>query len=363
MLRLGALGALAFSVAALLQYTLPTPTFCAPGGGCDAVRRWASLPVAGMQLAELLPLLGVMGFTTLFVGSLVPQRAAARVIGALAVLGGAIAAVLIALQATTIGAWCWLCVGVDVSALVAGGAGVALLARSRHADPSGPTHLRSPAWAAAILAVGAPLAWALALPDPELPVAVQRLYRPGALNVVELVDFECPYCRALHPVVKRALADAGGEQNLVRVIVPLAFHPHARDAGHAYYCAERMGQREPMADRLFAAELSRSGLLAEARALDLDAAEFEACLDDPTTAARLAADERLALEAGNQGLPTTYIGSRTLLGFHPQRGEAQVREAVVAAREGEGSRTRVWPAALVVLAAAAAYLWGRRRAA
>jgi protein-disulfide isomerase/uncharacterized membrane protein len=360
-LRLASLSALAFSTATLLEYALPTPTFCAAGGGCAAVREWASTPIAGIRLASVLPITGVMAYTTLFVGSLVAQRTAVRVIGALAVLGGVGAAALVALQAASIGAFCWLCVGVDSSALVAAGAGVVLLMRASQADPKAPARLRSPYWTGVVLAVFGPLAFAVMLPDPDVPPPVQRLYRRGAVNVVEMVDFECPYCRALHPVVKAALAEHGGDDvNLVRVIVPLSFHVHARGAAAAYYCADRMGQREPMADRLMAAEdLSRGGLVTEARTLGLDVDDFERCLDEPATEQRVVADERLAEAAQNRGLPTTYIGNRTLLGFDPRNGAAGVREAVQAAREGEGARTRLWPFALVLFGAVLAFVWGR----
>jgi protein-disulfide isomerase/uncharacterized membrane protein len=359
-LRLAALSALAFSVAALIQYVLPTPTFCAPGGGCDIVRKWANARLAGLPAAQLLPMVGVMGFTTLFVGSLVPQRRAVRITGALALVGGLGAAVLLILQPTVIGAWCWLCLGVDLSALVAGGAGLAMLRRSAGADPKATAQLRSPYWAGAALATSLPLAWFLTVPDPGIPPVIERLYRPGAVNVVEVADFECPYCRALNPVLKRALADAEGEVNLVRVIVPLSFHIYARDAARAYHCAGRAGQGEAMADRLFEAEdLTREGLAAEAAALGLDAQSFAACLDDPAIEQRIAEDERLAEESQNQGLPTVFIGGRTLLGFDPERGEATVREAVREARANQGGRVRYWPIPGAFALALAAFFWGR----
>jgi protein-disulfide isomerase/uncharacterized membrane protein len=360
-LRIAALIALAFSTASLLEYILPTSTFCATGGGCHAVRDWARTPIAGVPLAFVLPPLGVMAYTTLFVGSLVGQRTTVRLIGGLAALGGLVAIVLIALQAVTIGAWCSLCLGVDSAAIVAGAAGVVMLMRSGQADPKGPAPLRSPWWAGVVLAVFGPLAFAFTMPDPDVPPPIQRLYRPGQVNVVEMVDFECPYCRLLHPALKSALSEHGGDDvNLVRVIVPLRFHVHARGAAAAYYCAERQGKREPMADRLFAAEdLSRDGLVAEARALELDVDAFQRCLDEPAIEERIAADERLAEESQNRGLPTVYIGDRTLLGFDPDSGAASVREAVIAARAGEGSRVRIWPLALVAVLAILAFWLGR----
>src|SRR5690606_18781640 len=162
----------------------------------------------------------------------------------------------------------------------------------------------------------APIAWPFTLPDPPIPEVIHELYADGKINVVEIADFECPYCRAMHPVLKSALEDASGEVNLVRVIVPLHFHRHARDAARAYHCGARLGQGEAMADALFATpDLSLGNIHVIARELGLDPAAFEQCLADPAIEARIAEDERIARESQNQGLPTVYIGERVLLGF------------------------------------------------
>lgn len=359
---MAALAALAFSAATAAEYFLPRGTYCQPGGGCSDVRAWSfSHEVGGLPLGMWLPLLGVMGFTALFAGSLVRERTTLRVTGALAVVGALAAAVLLYLQATRIGAWCWLCVGVDSAAIVAGLAGAALWVTSSSLERTDAS-LRSRWWAAWVLAALVPIAWAFTLPDPPIPRVISDLYRDDAINVVEIADFECPYCRAMHPVLKSVLEDAGGDVNLVRVVLPLAFHIHARDAARAYYCAVREERGEPMADALFAADdLSRGGTVSIARELGLDAEAFERCLDDPAIEARIREDERIAEESQNQGLPTVYIGERVLLGFDASKGAAPFREAVQAAREGEGARVRWWPLATVAILAAIAALVGRRK--
>lgn len=365
-LRLAALGALAFSAATVAGYFLGGgATFCEPGGGCDDVRAWAfRQEIGSFPLAMVLPLLGVTGFTALFAGSLVAHRRTARIIAGLAIAGALVAAVLLWLQAGAVGAWCWLCVGVDSLALVAGGAGVAILLASKgERAEEGDRSLRSPWWGAWMLAALAPIAWSYTLPDPDVPPVIREHYVDGALNVVEVVDFECPYCRALHPVLKSVLERVEGrEVNLVRVMLPLAFHTHARGAARAYFCGERMDVREPMADALFSAnDLSREGLLAIARELELDGASFEQCLDDPAIERRIVEHEGIAERSNNQGLPTVYIGDRTLLGFDVDAGEAPIQEAVDAALAGEGERVRIFPLGVVALFAIAAAVLGRRR--
>lgn len=363
-LRVAALGALAFSAATVAEYFVASAGFCPPDGGCADVRQWAfGQTVGGFPLGMLLPVLGVMCFTALFAGSLFRDRLTSRVVGALAVLGALGAVGLLYLQATTIGAWCWLCVGVDSFALLAGAAGVALLViTSREPVAKDAGSMRSPWWAGWVLVALAPIAWAFTLPDPPVPDVIHDLYEDGAINVVEVADFECPYCRALHPVLKSALEDAEGEVNLVRVIVPLAFHTHARGAARAYYCGVRMERGEDMADALFAADdLSRRGTVELARELGLDPTAFERCLDDPEIEARIREDERIAEASQNQGLPTVYIGERVLLGFDASKGEAPFRDAIDAASNADGARVRYWPLTTVVLLAAAAAALGRRK--
>lgn len=365
-MRLASLGALAFSAATFASYYLGAgATFCQPGGGCDDVRLWSfQQQIASVPLGMLLPLAGVLGFSALFAGSLISHRQTARIVAALAIVGALIAAVLLWLQAGAVGSWCWLCVGVDTLALVAGGAGVAILLAARgEPNGAGETRMRSPWWAAWAVAGLSPIAWAFTLPDPDVPPVIREHYVEGALNVVEVVDFECPYCRALHPVLKSVLEDVEGvEVNLVRIMLPLSFHAHAREAARAYLCAERMGAKEPMADALFSAnDLSRGGILAIARRLELDEAALERCLDDPEIEHRIREHERIADESNNQGLPTVYIGERTLLGFDADAGAAPYREAVNAALAGEGMRVRFWPLATVALLAVVAIVLGRRR--
>lgn len=362
-LRVAALIALAFSAATAAEYFLPGGTYCPPEGGCTDVRDWAmGHAIGGYSLGMLLPMLGVLGFTALFAGSLVRERKTMRITAVLAVIGALVAMGLLYLQASQIGAWCWLCIGVDASAIVAGVAGVAVLVKAPSDDAESDTSLRSPWWAGWVLAALAPIAWPFTLPDPAIPAVISELYVEGPINVVEIADFECPYCRAMHPVLKSAIEETPGEVNVVRVIVPLHFHRHARDAARAYHCATRLGQGEAMADALFAApDLSLGNIHLIARELGLEPAAFEACLADPAIEARIAEDERIARESQNQGLPTVYIGERVLLGFDESAGAAPFTEALEAAEQGEGARVRVWPLATVALLAVLAGVLGRRK--
>lgn len=345
-LRFAALGALAFSAATAVAYFGPSHELCAPGGGCDQVRHSG----VGQLFGNLLPVVGILAYSAVFAGALIERRGTLRGFAALAVVGALGAVAFLALQGLVIGAWCWLCVGVDTFAILAGVAGGWVLA-SGAGDPEGSRSFVSPWWGLWWLAF-APIAWAMTFPEPEVPAAVRELYDPSAdVNVVEMADFECPYCRAMNPELEAALEATDADVHLVRLMVPLSFHEHARGAAAAYFCAQRQERGEPMATRLFEAEdLRREGLVATARALALDVEAFEACLDDPAIDARIEEDLARAERAGMRGLPSVYIGERTIVGFMPGY-EAEYRAAVASARRGEGRR--VWFAPGIVLLAIA----------
>ena len=97
------------SIASLIDFLSPAPTFCAESG-CATVRSsaWAhplGIPMPAFGVAYFLAMT-VLGFWS---------RPRLRL--ALALLGGAIGTALIVLQGVVIGAWCKLCLIADPSAI------------------------------------------------------------------------------------------------------------------------------------------------------------------------------------------------------------------------------------------------------
>ncbi len=63
----------------------------------------------------------------------------------------------------------------------------------------------------------------------------------AAASIIEFSDFECPYCRKIHPVLKRLVNDSGGQVNWVFRHYPLSFHkPNAQREAEASECAYHM---------------------------------------------------------------------------------------------------------------------------
>jgi predicted DsbA family dithiol-disulfide isomerase/uncharacterized membrane protein len=368
-LRTAALVALLGSSALTIDYLSPIPSFCGAESGCGIVQQsgWGYLGEAGIPL----PALGLAAFTALFTLSLLPggrRRMAAPV----AILGGLVGLALLIVQSFVLHTFCSLCVAVDAAAIAAAVAGVFVLKTTRPDPPEAsgsaesgvlgapPEPLRDHAWGAlAALAVIGPLVWPSFRPSPDVPPAIAAHFVRGKINVVEFVDFECPFCRIFHPELKAVVAEYGSRVNFVRLDLPLAMHPQARGAAKAHLCAVERGRGDNMADVLFEAEdLGKPGLLEAARKVGLDAAEFERCLAAPATEAKLAKTERILRDAGlMQGLPTTFVGAKMLVGAQEQ---VTLRDAFEKAATGsEGGVPGTLYTAVFLLAAGAVVWFGR----
>jgi len=329
--RVAALVALAASAALLSDYVAGTPSFCSAASGCGAVRQSEySHVVLGDGHFIPLPAFGLAGFAALFAASFLSRGLTMTAAG----IGGATALGLLWIQAAVVRHFCWLCVTTDVSAIVAAAAATRLQASMWEAELT--ARLRPWAWwAFGALAVTAPLVWPLAKIAPPVPAAVLSYYRPGKINVVEFADFECPACRRFSGILKEALAGYGERAHFVRLNKPLDMHPYARDLARAYVCGQAQKVVEPMADALFATDdMTPAGIDKLAQGVGLDAKVFESCMVDPATNARVEHEASMLVQPELEGLPTTYIGGRRLLGVQSPE---TVADALERAARGEGS--------------------------
>ena len=303
------------SLASLIDYN--APTFCAESG-CDIVRASAWAHPLGIPM----PLFG-LAFFALMIGLSFISRPTARKLLALGGVTWAIA--LIALQAFVIGAWCKLCMIADPIAILLG---ITVLAGADTVKPR---------WSLA--AIGAPALAAipalfLALhtePPPLVPTStpapIARAQLPGVATIVDFVDFECPFCRRLAPVLDKAITAAREDGIVVRVVrkmTPLHMHPHALDAALAYCCADAQGKGDAMAEALFstpADQLTPQGCEDLAVKVGCDRERYRATLADPKTRQRIVQETDDAKAAGVRGLPTVFIGTTGFGGADHDAGE------------------------------------------
>ena len=276
------------------------PTFCAESG-CETVRTSAWAAPLGIPMA----LLGVLFFTTMLVLGFVERP---RLRKALAIAGGLWAVWLVVLQAFVIGAWCKLCLVADPAAIVLA---VAVLAGA----PSVKLHFGRLATIAGATAMtlGVLAMWTRA---PEVPAAQKPVVAASdRVTIVEMVDFECPFCREMQQRLDAAIARANVPVRIVRKMVPLRSHRGALPAALAYCCAEEQGKGEAMAAALFEADpedLTTEGCEQIAERIGCDLERYRAAR--PHAEQRVAADLAEARETGVRGLPTLFIGDHVVTG-------------------------------------------------
>jgi len=359
-LRVLALVAIATSAALFIDYVSYSPAFCSAGSGCSAVRASGFGYVAGIPV----PAFGVAAYGFLLIASLIRRPTWRSIFYRLSMLGGVIAVALIAVQAFSIRQYCALCLVVDVSAIVMG-IGAFLLSRQAPSDDveaNEPEPIQSWAWIGLVaLATAAPLVWPTFRPQPPVPQSIQQFYQSGKINVVEFADFECPFCRMLHPMLKKLVKEHEGKVNFVRLNMPLQRHEHAMDAAKGAVCAATQNKKEEMADALFESEdLSPTAIRRMAVALGVEPNAFDRCVSDPKTEAQIQQESKILKDAGFQGLPTTYVGAKGMVGA---LSEETFREAFAAAERGEGAEGIPAPAFIAVslLAAGAIVYFGRAR--
>jgi predicted DsbA family dithiol-disulfide isomerase/uncharacterized membrane protein len=323
--RLALLIALGVTAALLIDYLRPLPSFCDVGSGCDQVRLSRYSSVLGIPL----PLVGVTGLAAWMIVSLLSASWARSLTRALAVIAGVSAIALLVVQALVIKVFCKLCVTVDITTIIA--AFAALFTGSNDAAPT-----RAPRWlwpAAMVVSLVLPALWAVIQPSPPVPREIAGLWVPGKINVVEFADFQCPYCRKLHPLMTKVLDEYEGRVHFVRLNMPLPSHSQSRDAARAYCCAEEQGKGPAMADALFQSEaLTPEACEKLAESLGLSLPAFRACIASSSTDARIDDEIARVKSAGLAGLPTVWIGDQVLVGLQPIE---KLQEAFAEAARGD----------------------------
>ena len=358
--RLAAVLALGVSAALLVDYISSSPTFCGVGSGCAVVRSSGFGYVSVLGQTVPMPVFGLLGFALLL--GVACSRKLARFLPWLAVPAGVFGFGFLAIQAITIGHFCWLCVSVDTLGIVA--AVCSVLHRRGEGDSFEDFGLRWGTWPfLGVFAVLAPLSWPQLRPSAPVPAGVQQLYVPGKINVVEFADYECPFCRRLHPELQAVVDSYPGKVNFKRLNLPLKSHEFAHGAAQAQICAREQGKGDQMADRLFAAEdLHPSSNRELAKALGVELSVYDRCIASGAADKIIEAESKILLDAGLQGLPTTYVGAKTILGAQP---EEVFRDAFERAARGEGEHgipaSVYWPL-MLLLAALISWVGRVRRA-
>jgi protein-disulfide isomerase len=158
--------------------------------------------------------------------------------------------------------------------------------------------------------------------------------------IVEFSDFQCPFCKAVLPVLRRVLDKYGPRVKLVFRDFPITtIHPTVFKAHEAARCAGAQGRFWEYHDLLFerSPRHSPSDLKQYAQELRLDGTAFAACLDSGRHEADVNRDLEVGTRLGISGTPTFFVNGRVLVGALPLETFESVIESELAAAQSRAS--------------------------
>ncbi len=166
--------------------------------------------------------------------------------------------------------------------------------------------------------------------DSEIAESLQKRFRAGArktidvgdapmkggpaarVTLVEFVDYECPHCKRVQPVLRQALDEFRDDVKLYFKHYPLGGHTNSRLAAEAAVAAHRQGKFWPYNEKLWASSDSLTPALLEqiAKDLGLDVDRWRKDAESPETKMRVQKDRDEGGALGIASTPTIYLNGR-----------------------------------------------------
>lgn len=138
--------------------------------------------------------------------------------------------------------------------------------------------------------------------------------KKAKLTLIEFSDYQCPFCarhfRETLPQIERDYVKTGKLRYVFRDFPIESIHREAFKAHEAANCAGEQGKYWEMHDRLFQDQnqLGVEELPKHAKAIGLNGAAFQQCLDSGKQAADIRKDLTDGQNAGVRGTPTFFFG-------------------------------------------------------
>lgn len=147
------------------------------------------------------------------------------------------------------------------------------------------------------------------------------------LWVIEVSDFQCPFCKQWHEQTYRAFRDQfvkTGKVRLAYVNFPLDSHIYAWPSAESAMCAGAQGKFWEMHDALFSTQtrweaMSSPSIVFDslAQAIGLDVPRWRDCVSSGKMKPLIQADHDRAAKAGANATPSFLIGDKILTGAQP----------------------------------------------
>jgi protein-disulfide isomerase len=146
--------------------------------------------------------------------------------------------------------------------------------------------------------------------------------------LVEISDFQCPFCKQWHDQVFATIDREyvkTGKVRLAYLNFPLSrIHPNAQAAAEAAMCAGVQGKFWELHESLFNSQprwAEQKSPMATfdslARAAGVEAKGWSHCMTTHATAKIIEADRDRSTKAGVESTPTFFVGDRALAGAYP----------------------------------------------
>jgi protein-disulfide isomerase len=134
----------------------------------------------------------------------------------------------------------------------------------------------------------------------------------AVVTIVEWADFECPYCRAVSPILDELVKHFPGQVRLVYKFYPLGAHPHGEIAARAGISAQNQGKFWEMHHLMFENQerLEQADLDRYAKQIGLDMPKYRVDLTAKETGERIEKEKKQADEVGLEGTPFVFINGR-----------------------------------------------------
>jgi len=160
---------------------------------------------------------------------------------------------------------------------------------------------------------------------PNIPGTAMAVTAPvkgpavAKVNIVEISDFQCPFCGRVNPTIKKIMETWPNDVNVTFKHNPLSFHKRAMPAAIASMAAHKQGFFWPMHDILFQKQraLEDADLHKYAAELGLNMDQFKKDFADPALRKQCENDQKAAVALGQGGTPAFFINGKALSGAQP----------------------------------------------
>jgi protein-disulfide isomerase len=165
--------------------------------------------------------------------------------------------------------------------------------------------------------------------DSEISESIQKRFRgtrqnvnivdapakgnPAApVTVVEFVDYECPHCKRVQPVLRSVLDEYKDEVKVVFKHYPLSAHANARLAAEGAVAAHKQGKFWAFNDKVWAVSenLTPAALEQIAKDVGLDLGKWQTDRESAEVQGRVDRDRNEGQGLGIDHTPTIYINGR-----------------------------------------------------